>query len=74
MGKPIFDYSKLLGRITERYRTQKAFCSAIGIGEPTLSGRLKCDTYFTMPEIYDMCSVLEIPRNETADYFFTPTV
>ena len=36
----MFDYSKLRGRIKEKYDTQDAFADAIGIGRVSLSKRL----------------------------------
>lgn len=71
---PELDYSKLRGRIVEKYGAQSAFSSALGISEGTLSSRMTNKSYFTGEEIVKACVLLEIPLNDVSDYFFVPKV
>lgn len=66
-----YDYSKLLGRITEKYGTQARFSGAIGLSERSLSLKLNGRTPFKQPEITKACSLLEIEGVDIPQYFFT---
>ena len=65
-----YDYGKLIGRITEKYRTRAAFASAIGMSEHTLSVKLSSKIAWKQSEILRACRLLEIPHGEIGDYFF----
>lgn len=69
-----FDYSKLKGRIIEKYGKQAAFAKAIGISEHTMSFKLNGKNCFTQNEIKSICEKLTIPILEIGDYFFTAEV
>lgn len=66
-----YNYSKLLGRITEKFGTQAKFSSAMGMSERSLSLKLNCKTAFKQPEISKACSLLEIGDSDIPAYFFT---
>lgn len=66
-----FDYSKLRGRIVERFGVQSAFAFALKMSESTLSGRLTNKSYFTAEEIVKACELLDIALSEVNEYFFT---
>ena len=66
-----FDHSKLLGRITERFGSQRALAAAIGWTETKLSARLNNVVQFDAEEIFLLCDILEIPDEEIVAYFFT---
>lgn len=66
-----FDYSKLRGRIVEKYGTQIAFSKAMGVSERTLSLKLNGKIYFSQDEIVSISRLLDIPRDELQLYFFT---
>ena len=66
-----FDYSKLRGRIVERFGIQSAFAAALGMSEGTLSGRLTNKSFFTAEEIVTACKLLDIRLEEVNEYFFT---
>lgn len=70
----IFDYSKLRGRIVERFGTCRAFCQEIGYKSGILSTRLSGLHPFRADEIRLFCDVLEIPDAEVVAYFFTQKV
>ena len=64
-------YSKLRGRICEKFRTQGAFAEAIGISVSTLSAKLSGKVEWTRIEMKRTCDVLDIPLALVGDYFFT---
>lgn len=68
-----FDHSKLLGRITEKFGSQRALAAAIGWTESKLSARLNNTVQFDAEEIFILCApdVLDIPCEEIVAYFFT---
>lgn len=71
-----FDYSKLIGRIIEKYGSRKAFASAYGVSENCLSQKLNGKSRISINDIAKMKSsdFLSIADNEIGDYFFTPKV
>lgn len=70
----VFDYSKLRGRIIEKYETLGAFASALEISRTELSTILKSGKPFSSKRIYAMANKLEILADEIGVYFFTPKV
>lgn len=71
---PQFDYSKLRGRIVEKFGAQGPFSAALGISEGTLSSRMMNKLPFTGDEIARACILLDIPFKEISQYFFAPKV
>lgn len=66
-----YDYSKLLGRIIEKYGTQTKFAGAMGLSERSLSLKLNGKVGFKQNEIVKACSLLEIAEIDIPEYFFT---
>lgn len=66
----MFDYSKLKGRIKEKYDTQDRFAKSLGIGRVSLSQRLNNNLDFSQKEILRASELLEIPTEEIPVYFF----
>lgn len=64
------DYSKLIGRIIEKFRTRNAFAQAMGISERTLSLKLNSKTEWRQTDIEKACKLLGIAVNEMTQYFF----
>lgn len=69
-----FDYSKLKGRIVEKFGTQSAFAKALGVSERTLSLKLHNRIYFRQDEINKALKLLEINATDARDYFFNQLV
>lgn len=73
-----FDFSKLRGRIVERFGSGLALCQSqkVDMTPAALSERLNNRIPFKAPEIYALCApdVLDIPGSEIDAYFFTPEV
>lgn len=69
-----FNYSKLRGRIRERFVTEEEFAKAIGIGRTSLSHRLNGKLEFSQKEINQSIKVLGLTEEDIPAYFFTPKV
>lgn len=67
-----FDYSKLRGRIIEKFGSVKAFAKAYGLSMTTMSKKLNGKTAFSVDDIVKMSSpkFLDIPSSEYHEYFF----
>ena len=70
----MFNYSKLIGRIIERYGSRRAFAKAMNVSERTLSLKLNDIVSFKSREIYQICQLLCIDISEIPAYFFTTKV
>ena len=64
------DYSKLKGRIVEKFGSQAAFAVALGWREALLSAKLNGKSQWSFAEVMKACELLEIPLNEAHLYFF----
>ena len=69
-----FDYSKLLGKITEVYRTQSRFSKDMGLSERSVSMKLNGCRKWKQDETARACELLHIPFSEIPLYFFTVKV
>lgn len=66
-----YDYSKLMGRIVEKFTTQGNFAKEMGISEHSMSNKLNNNIHFKQTEITKACTLLEIPDADIPAYFFT---
>lgn len=66
-----FNYSKLRGKIVEKFTTHTNFAKALGISHTSLSSKLTGKHSFSAFEIYKSTELLDIPLNEIPSYFFT---
>lgn len=68
----VFDYSKLLGRITEKFGSQRAFAEAYGVSENTMSKKLNQKMAITTDDIMRMSlpEFLDIAPEKYHEYFF----
>lgn len=69
-----FDYSKLRGRIVEKFGTIEDFADAMGLSKSSLSSKLNNGTSFGQKQIPQACFLLEIKAEEIGKYFFTVSV
>ncbi|MEG0668528.1 MAG: DUF739 family protein [Clostridium sp.] len=69
-----FDYSKLRGRIIEKFGTQGALSKSLGMSERTLSLKLNNKIFFSQDEITKMSEVLDINSDKIQEYFFRKKV
>lgn len=66
-----FDYSKLRGRIVERFGSQQKFAEAMGMSERTLSLKINGKRSWKQPEILEVVKKLGLTEKDIQDYFFT---
>ena len=65
-----FNYSKLRGRIIEKYGSQRLFAQKINISNETLSRKLTGKSYFKQDEIWKISELLGIKTEQFDSYFF----
>lgn len=65
-----FDFSKLLGKITEEYGTQYNFARAMGLSEHSLSVKLNNKVPWKTTEIVKAMELLNINSSDVSAYFF----
>lgn len=66
----VFDYSKLRGRIVEKYGSQAAFADAIDMSISTLNLKLNNKSEWSTTEIVEACKLLDVELIDTYSYFF----
>ena len=64
-----FDYSKLRGRIIEKFGTQKKFAQAMGVSDRTLSLKMNNAILFRQDEIAKATELLELSISDANEYF-----
>lgn len=64
------DYSKLRGRIVEKYGSQMSFAKAMGVSERTLSLKMSGKRDWKQPEIRLAINLLGLTERDIVDYFF----
>lgn len=71
-----FDFSKLRGRIVEKFGTVSAFAGNISMSDAAVSYRLNNKTPWSGPEIFKAIQpeCLDIAAADITSYFFTPKV
>lgn len=66
------DYSKLRGKIREKYKSQEAFAFALEMSSASLSAKLNGRTEWQSDEIVKACELLGVSLAEAWEYFFCP--
>lgn len=69
-----FDYSKLSGKIREKYGTQSSFAKVMGMSERSLSLKISGKRAWTQAEMDKAISCLELDSQDIPDYFFKKKV
>ena len=71
-----FDYSKLIGRIVEKFGSRKAFAEACGFSENTISQKLSGKMSITTNDIvrWSEPELLDIANDDIPQYFFANKV
>lgn len=70
----MFDYSKLRGKIREKFYTQEEFALAMGFSATTLSDKLNNKIEWKQKEIDKAVELLDVSKDEIPIYFFTVKV
>lgn len=68
------DFSALRQKIADKYNTECAFATQIGMNKHQLSYRFRCLTPFKVEEILKICELLDIETGDIGFYFRTPLV
>ena len=66
----LHNYSKLVGRITEKFGTQAEFAKAMKLSERSISLKLNNKIEWKQDEILRASKLLGFPQIEISDYFF----
>lgn len=66
-----YDYSKLRGRIAEKFGNQSEFAKQMNWSNRTLSLKLNNKVYWKQPEIIMAVNLLKLKDSDIQDYFFT---
>lgn len=71
-----FDFSKLRGRIVEKFGSCEAFAEAVGLPKSAISTRLNNRVMIDSEEMvrWSQPDLLDIPLEEIYVYFLTPKV
>lgn len=69
-----WDYSKLRGRIKEKFNTLDSFAEALGMSRTSLSQRLNNQLEFSQNEIAKAMVLLGEDEVNMVDFFYTPKV
>ena len=68
------EFSKLRGRIYEKYGTMTRFAEALGTSVAYVSSKLQGGEGYSQKTMYKWATLLEIPLEEYTNYFFTNQV
>lgn len=63
-------FGKLREEIRNKYKTQKAFASAMNMDLSTLNMKLNSQRDWTRSEMENACKLLGISKDEVKEYFF----
>jgi len=69
-----FDYSKLRGKIVERYGDIGSFAEEVGISRQSISLKLNNKSNWSQNDIVKVVKLLGLSKEETYSYFFTKKV
>lgn len=69
-----FDYSKLRGRIVEKYGNQTEFAKAMNWSERTMSKKINGKIPWKQTDICTAIRLLGLSENNIQEYFFTMKV
>lgn len=72
--KVVFDYSKLKGRIIEKFETQGKFAAVNQLSDRSMSLKLNNGIGLSQDEILRWCELLDIETAEIPIYFFNVKV
>ena len=70
----VFDFSKLRGRIVEKFGSCDRFAAAMGRSKVWLSSRLNNAVQWRAEEMREAARLLEISESEIPRYFLNPKV
>lgn len=69
-----YDYSKLRGRVVEKFGTYSAFADALQTHKSQVSAKLNGKIDITKDDIENWSRTLQIDREDYGTFYFTPKV
>ena len=66
----VYDYSKLEGKIIEKFGTRESFARESGVTAKSIYDKLNNKTIWKQPEISKAMDLLSIPGEDIELYFF----
>lgn len=66
-----FNYQKLKGRMVEKMESQETLARKMNISKTTINFKLNNKIPFKQDDIIIVSDILEIPKSEISEYFFT---
>jgi len=69
-----YNYSKLKGRIVEKFGTMAAFADALGMTRQAISAKMTGKVGFSRDNIVHWAKLLDISKDDYGAYFFTEKV
>ena len=70
MSNMAFNYSKLRGKIYEKFRSQTEFAKALKTNDKAVTMVLTRKRFFRDYEIVEWCKLLGIDKSDIPEYFF----
>lgn len=67
----LYDYSKLEGKIKEKFGTNERFAKAVNLSVRSISLKLNAEREWKQSQIERACDVLSIEKTDIPMYFFT---
>ena len=67
-----YNYSKLKGRIVEKYGTRKEFAKYLGLSEVSMSNKMTNKSGFSQDDVVIWAKALDIEEKDYGAYFFYP--
>ena len=74
LSTEMFDYSKLRGRIKEKFGSEKKFAEALGVSKIAVSNKFNRNKGMSQEVILRWAELLDISLDEIGVYFFTRKV
>ena len=68
------DYSKLRGRIVEKFGTLKAFFDRLSITGVQASNKINGKAGFSQKDVIEWCALLDINLKDVGSYFYVQKV
>ncbi len=69
-----YDYSKLMGRVIEKFGTQANFAAAMGLSERTISLKINSHVPWKDFEMERALKLLDVKPSQITEYFFRKKV
>lgn len=69
-----YDFSRLRGRIREKFGSESAFSESVGFSRTTLSAKLNGKVDWDCSDVVRACDLLDVPISQAHEYFFVEKI